>query len=201
MDELAHEAARIRSTGAGGTWMMRAPRGARRRGGAVRLDGAAGGQPGAGIGRGIAVARYKNAKSWCAVVVEAAVGDDANVVLRRAVVAVDAGEIVDPDGLSAQLEGGFVQAASWTLLEAVTWDRDGITSRDWDSYPILRFDAIPEIETVLVDRPGEPFLGAGEASCGPAGAAIANAVFDATGVRARRLPLTPRALREAAAGD
>ena len=130
-----------------------------------------------------------------------AVGDDAKVVLRRAVIAVDAGEIVDPDGLAAQLEGGFVQAASWTLLEAVTWDRDGITSRDWESYPILRFDAIPEIETVLVDRPGEPFLGAGEASCGPAGAAIANAVFDATGVRARRLPLTPQALREAAAGD
>ena len=74
-----------------------------------------------------------------------------------------------------------------------------ITSRDWESYPILRFDAIPEVETVLVDRPGEPFLGAGEASCGPAGAAIANAVFDATGVRARRLPLTPENLRAAAA--
>ena len=154
-----------------------------------------------GIGRGLAVARYKNAKSWCAVAVEVRVGDDAQVVLRRAVVAVDAGEIVDRDGLAAQLEGGFVQAASWTLLEAVTWDREGITSRDWDTYPILRFDAIPEIETVLVDRPGEPFLGAGEASCGPTGAAIANAVFSATGVRARRLPLTPAALREAAAGD
>ena len=156
---------------------------------------------GIGIGQGLAVARYKNAKSWCAVAVEVAVGDDAKVILRRAVIAVDAGEIVDPDGLAAQLEGGFVQAASWTLREAVTWDRDGITSRDWESYPILRFDAIPEIETVLVDRPGEPFLGAGEASCGPTGAAIANAVFDATGVRARRLPLTPQALREAAAED
>ena len=158
-----------------------------------------GSRDGTGIGQGLAVARYKNAKSFCAVAVEVQVGDDAEVVLRRAVVAVDAGEIVDPDGLAAQLEGGFVQAASWTLLEAVTWDRDGITSRDWESYPILRFDAIPEIETVLVDRPGEPFLGAGEASCGPTGAAIANAVFDATGVRARRLPLTPQALREAAA--
>ena len=83
----------------------------------------------------------------------------------------------------------------------MTWERDGITSRDWDSYPILRFDRIPEIETVLVDRPDEPFLGAGEASCGPTGAAIANAVFDATGVRARCLPLTPQALREAAARD
>ena len=145
------------------------------------------------------MARYKNMKSYCAVAVEVDVGDDANVVLRRTVIAVDAGEIVDPDGLAAQLEGGFVQAASWTLLEAVAWDRDGITSRDWDSYPILRFDEIPEIETVLVDRPGEPFLGAGEASCGPTGAAIANAVFDATGLRARRLPLTPQALREVAA--
>ena len=154
---------------------------------------------GAGTGHGLAVARYKNMKSYCAVAVEVGVGDDAKVALRRAVIAVDAGEIVDPDGLAAQLEGGFVQAASWTLLEAVGWDRDGITSRDWDSYPILRFDEIPDIETVLVDRPGEPFLGAGEASCGPAGAAIANAVFDAIGVRARRLPLTPQALREAAA--
>ena len=155
----------------------------------------------AGTGRGIAVARYKNTKGYCAVAVEARVGDDAVVHLLRAVIAADAGEIVDPDGLAAQLEGGFVQAASWTLLEAVTWDRDGITSRDWESYPILRFDAIPEVKTVLVDRPGEPFLGAGEASCGPAGAAIANAVFDATGVRARRLPLTLENLRSAAARD
>ena len=167
---------------------------------AGRSVGAGAGAGGdAGVGRGIAVARYKNAKSYCAVAVEARVGDDAAIHLLRAVVAVDAGEIVDPDGLAAQLEGGFVQAASWTLLEAVAWDRDGIASRDWESYPILRFSAVPEIETVLVDRPGEPFLGAGEASCGPAGAAIANAVFDATGVRARRLPLTPENLREAAA--
>ena len=156
---------------------------------------------GTGIGRGIAVARYKNVKSYCAVAVEVQVGDDAKVDLRRAAIAVDAGEIVDSDALAAQLEGGFVQAASWTLLEAVSWDCGGITSRDWDSYPILRFDEIPEIETVLLDRPGEPFLGAGEASCGPTGAAIANAVFDAAGVRARCLPLTPQALREAAARD
>ena len=159
----------------------------------------AGGGQGSGVGRGIAVARYKNTKSYCAVAVEARVGEDAAVRLLRVVIAADAGEVVDPDGLAAQLEGGFVQAASWTLLEAVAWNRDGIASRDWESYPILRFGAVPEIETVLVDRPGAPFLGAGEASCGPAGAAIANAVFDATGVRARRLPLTPENLREAAA--
>ena len=154
---------------------------------------------GAGEGRGIAVARYRNTKSYCAVAVEVKAGDDATIVLRRAVIAADAGEIVDPDGLAAQLEGGFVQAASWTLLEEVKWDRGGITSRDWETYPILRFDRVPEVETVLLDRPGEPFLGAGEASCGPTGAAIANAIFDATGVRARRLPLTATNLREAAA--
>lgn len=168
---------------------------AERFGWTARADGG----PAGGVGRGIAVARYKNTKSYCAVAVEARVGEDAAVRLLRAVIAADAGEVVDPDGLAAQLEGGFVQAASWTLLEAVAWNRDGIASRDWESYPILRFGAVPEIETVLVDRPGAPFLGAGEASCGPAGAAIANAVFDATGVRARRLPLTPENLREAAA--
>ena len=151
-----------------------------------------------GIGRGIALARYRNAKSYCAVAVEVRVDDDASIKLQRAVIAADSGEIVHADGLAAQLEGGFVQAASWTLLEAVTWDRDGITSRDWQSYPILRFDNIPEIDTVLLDRPEEPYLGAGEAACGPTGAAIANAVFDATGIRVRRLPLTPQSLRQAA---
>ena len=68
----------------------------------------------------------------------------------------------------------------------------------WDSYPILRFDNIPEIETILIDRPGDPYLGAGEAVSGPAGAAIANAVYDATGLRLRRMPFTPEALRAAA---
>ena len=201
MDELAHEAGadpleyRLRHLEDARTRAV-LDAAAERFGWTARRAGAV---PSDGTGRGIAVARYKNAKGYCAVAVEARVGDDAVVRLLRAVIAADAGEIVDPDGLAAQLEGGFVQAASWTLLEAVAWDRDGITSRDWESYPILRFDAIPEVETVLVDRPGEPFLGAGEASCGPAGAAIANAVFDATGVRARRLPLTPEHLRAAAA--
>ncbi len=156
---------------------------------------------GTGTGHGIAVARYKNVKSYCAVAVAVRVGDDAKVRLERVVIAADSGEIVDPDGLASQLEGGFVQAASWTLLEAVAWNRDGISSRDWESYPILRFDEIPQIETVLVDRPGEPYLGAGEAACGPTGAAIANAVFDATGLRARCLPLTPQSLRDAASRD
>ena len=117
---------------------------------------------------------------------------------HRAVVAADAGQVVDPDGLAAQLEGGLLQAASWTLYEEVRFDRDGITSRDWDSYPILRFDNIPDIQTVLMDRPGAPFLGAGEATAGPTAAAIANAIKSATGLRLRRLPFTADAIRAAA---
>jgi CO/xanthine dehydrogenase Mo-binding subunit len=154
-----------------------------------------------GRGRGLAFARYKNQKTWCAVAVELTV-DDASAAIRleRAAIAADAGQIVDPDGIVNQLEGGFVQAASWTLREEVKFDRLRVTTADWQSYPILRFGEIPELETVLLDRPGEPWLGAGEAAQGPTAAAIANAVFDATGLRARDLPLTPERLRNTAAG-
>lgn len=151
-----------------------------------------------GLGRGIAFARYKNLKAYAAVGVELEVTDAAEVVLRRTVLVADAGEVVDPDGTAAQYDGGFIQAASWTLYEQATWDRDGITSRDWETYPILRFGNVPEIETVLMERPGEPFLGAGEAVAGPAAAAIANAIYSATGLRLRRLPFTPDAIRAAA---
>jgi CO/xanthine dehydrogenase Mo-binding subunit len=161
-------------------------------------DGLFRGDKPAGRGRGIGFAQYTNSKAYSAVAVELEVGDDAAVRLHRAVVAVDAGQVVDPDGLTMQSEGGFIQAASWALHEQVTFDRDGVTSRDWDTYPILRFDNIPEIETVLMDRPGDPFLGAGEAVSGPAGAAIANALYDATGLRLRRMPFTPDAIRAAA---
>jgi len=151
-----------------------------------------------GHGRGLAFAQYKNAKAYAAVAVEVSVGDDADVRLVRAVLAGDAGHIVDPTGFTAQLEGGFIQAASWTLYEEVTHAPDGITSRDWESYRIIGFDNIPEIETVLLDQPDAPFLGAGEAVCGPTAGAICNAVARATGVRPRRLPLTPDNLRAAA---
>jgi CO/xanthine dehydrogenase Mo-binding subunit len=153
-----------------------------------------------GRGRGIAVAQYKNIQSYAAVAVELEVTDAAEVKLHRVAVAVDAGQVVDPAGLTAQMEGGFLQAASWTLYEQVTFDRDGITSRDWDTYPILRFDNIPDIDTVLMDRPGEPYMGAGEAAAGPTAGAIANALYRATGLRLRRLPFTPDAIRAAALG-
>ena len=115
--------------------------------------------------------------------------------MERAVIAADAGQIVNPDGLSNQLEGGFVQSASWTLKERVDFDATGVTGQDWDSYPILRFPEVPQIETVLINRPDLPFLGSGEAAIGPTPAAIANAVFDAVGVRLREIPFTPERVR------
>ena len=153
-----------------------------------------------GFGQGIAFAQYKNIQCYAAVAVELEVNDAAKVKLHRVAVAADAGQVVDPAGLTAQMEGGFLQAASWTLYEAVTFDRDGITSRDWDSYPILRFDNIPAINTILMDRPGEPYRGAGEAAAGPTAGAIANAIHRATGLRLRRIPFTPDAIRAAALG-
>jgi len=152
----------------------------------------------AGVGRGIALARYKNRQTWCAVAVDLVVSDDAQVQLRRATIAADAGLVVDPDGLINQLEGGFVQAASWALKEAVSWDESGVTSRDWLSYPILRFSEVPEIETHLVPS-RDRALGVGEASTGPTPAAIANAIFAASGTRVRAMPFTPEVLRAAAA--
>ena len=148
----------------------------------------------------MAFARYKNKAAYAAVVVEVSV-DDATAAIRleRAVIAADAGQVVDPAGLVNQLEGGLVQSASWTLHERVRFDRTRVTSLDWDAYPILRFPDVPEIETVLLDRPGAPFLGAGEATQGPTAGAIANAVARAIGVRVHDLPITPERLRRAAA--
>jgi len=153
-----------------------------------------------GSGRGIAMARYKNRQTWCAVLVDLQVTDDARVRLNDVLISADAGLVIDPDGLENQLEGGFVQAASWTLKEAVSWNADGVTTRDWASYPILTFSEVPRIRTHLVKRPLERTLGVGEASTGPTPAAIANAIYSATGLRLRTLPITPDRLRAAAAG-
>lgn len=114
-------------------------------------------------------------------------------------IAADAGRVVDPDGLVNQLEGGAVQALSWSLLERVRFDAEDLHSEDWQSYPVLRFDAVPQVETRLLDRPERPSLGAGEATQGPTAAALANALYAACGVRVRDLPLDPEQLRQAAA--
>ncbi len=146
-------------------------------------------------GRGIGFARYKNNGAYCAVVVEIEVTD--RIVLDKIWVAVDAGEIIHPDGLINQIEGGVLQAASWTLKEALHWDQTRITTQSWDDYPILRFDETPSILSVhCMTQKDSPPLGAGECAAGPTAAAIANALHHAIGVRMRDLPLTPERLAQ-----
>ncbi|MDB6002002.1 MAG: aldehyde dehydrogenase [Rhizobacter sp.] len=152
-----------------------------------------------GRGRGFAFARYKNLGAYAAMAFEVEVSRDTGAVrVLRAVAATDSGEIVNPDGIRNQIEGGIVQSMSWTLAEEVTFDRMRVISRDWGGYPILRFPQVPErIEVHSIDRPGQPFLGTGEASQGPAAAALANALHDASGVRFRDVPLSRKKIRAA----
>jgi CO/xanthine dehydrogenase Mo-binding subunit len=154
---------------------------------------------GPGRGRGFAFARYKNLAAYCALAAEVEVAPETGRArLVRAVAAVDSGQAVNPNGIANQTEGAILQSASWTLYESVTFDDTRITSVDWSTYPILRFDAVPDsIEVHVIDRPGQPFLGSGEAGQGPAAAAVANAVADATGHRFRDLPLTRRRIKQA----
>ncbi|TFG68660.1 MAG: xanthine dehydrogenase family protein molybdopterin-binding subunit, partial [Anaerolineales bacterium] len=156
------------------------------------------GEKPAGMGRGVAFAQYKNRQSYIAAVADLEVDvETGRITLHKGYVAADAGQIVHPDGLSNQIEGTSIQSASWTLKEQVTFDENGITSLDWRSYPILRFNEAPSIETVLVNRPGYPYLGIGEGAMGPISAAISNAVFDATGIRLRDIPFTPEKFKAA----
>jgi len=145
-----------------------------------------------GSGRGVAFAQYKNQQCYTAIIVDVSVDrQSGQIQLKNVIIAADSGQVVNPDGLSNQLEGGFVQAASWTLEEEVKFDQKGILSQDWDTYPILRFSNAPVIQTVIVNRSELPFLGSGEASQNPTPAAIANAVYDAVGIRLRQIPFTP----------
>jgi CO/xanthine dehydrogenase Mo-binding subunit len=156
----------------------------------ARISGwQAGLPPGTGRGRGIAFARYKNMAAYAAVVAEVEVEE--SVRLLRVWCAADAGLVINPDGAVNQLEGGIIHAASWALKEGVRLDGAGISSRDWEGYPVLRFSEVPEVTVELVD-PGadRPCLGVGEASGGPTVAAIGNAVAHALGTRLRDLPLT-----------
>jgi CO/xanthine dehydrogenase Mo-binding subunit len=141
-----------------------------------------------GIGYGLGFARYKNTGAYCAVVAEVEGAEDISV--ERLTIAVDVGEAVNPDGVINQIEGGAIQATSWVLKERVRFDRQRITSNSWTTYPILRFSEVPEVQVEVIQRPDMEPLGAGEAAHGPVTAAIANAVFDALGVRVRNLPIT-----------
>jgi nicotinate dehydrogenase subunit B len=150
-------------------------------------------------GFGFAFARYKNLAAYCAIASEVEVNrETGRPRLIRAVAAVDSGQVVNPDGLINQIEGAIVQSMSWTLYESVTFDDTRITSIDWQTYPILRFDAVPDsIEVHIINRPGQPFLGSGETGQGPAAASIANAIASVTGKRLRNLPLTRKRIKDA----
>ncbi|MGH6689251.1 MAG: molybdopterin cofactor-binding domain-containing protein [Gammaproteobacteria bacterium] len=151
-------------------------------------------------GRGFAFSRYKNLGCYVATVADVDVDrKSGRVRVSKVVAAVDAGQIVNPDGVVNQIEGGIIQSASWTLKESVRFDRTRVTTRSWAEYPILRFDEVPEVQVVLLDRPSERFLGVGEGSQGPAAAAIANAIAHATGKRLRALPFTPDRVKQALA--
>jgi CO/xanthine dehydrogenase Mo-binding subunit len=141
-----------------------------------------------GAGYGLGFARYKGTGAYCAVVAQIEGAEDIRV--KRLTIAVDVGEAINPDGVINQIEGGAIQATSWALKERVRFDTRRITSNTWTSYPILRFSEVPEVQVELIQRPDSEPVGAGEAAHGPVTAAIANAVFDALGVRVRNLPIT-----------
>src|SRR3979411_1255871 len=141
-----------------------------------------------GIGYGVGFARYKNTGAYCAVVAEIEGAEDIRV--KRLTIAVDVGEAINPDGVVNQIEGGAIQATSWVLKERVRFDSQRITSTTWTDYPILRFSEVPDVQVEVIQRSDIKPVGAGEAAHGPVTAAIANAVFDALGVRGRDMPIT-----------
>ncbi|MGY4174110.1 molybdopterin cofactor-binding domain-containing protein [Bradyrhizobium sp. USDA 4529] len=156
-------------------------------------------QPPRNRGYGFAFARYKNLAAYCAIASEVEVDrETGRARLVRAVAAVDAGQVVNPDGITNQIEGAIVQSTSWTLYESVTFDETRITSIDWQTYPILRFNAVPDsIAVHIINRAGQPFLGSGETGQGPAAASLANAIAHATGKRLRELPLSRKRIKDA----
>ena len=151
-------------------------------------------------GRGVGFAKYKNHAMYVAVVADVTI-DRASGQVRAPQIwaAADSGLIINPDGLRNQVEGGILQSMSWTLYEQVRFDKTGIQSRDWASYPIMTMPDVPKVAVELINRPNDPPLGAGEGSQGPAVAAIVNAVAHATGKRLRDLPLDAGRVKSALA--
>jgi CO/xanthine dehydrogenase Mo-binding subunit len=152
-------------------------------------------------GRGIASVLYEGDNGYCALIAEVEVNQDTGLVtVKRCVAAMDAGPISNPDGLRNQTEGGIIHGMSRALREEVTWAGDRVTAIDWRTYrPWFLGDAVPVIETVLINRADVPAMGAGETSITVAAAAIGNAIFDATGARVRQLPYTPERVKAALA--
>lgn len=164
-------------------------------------------EPGILRGRGFAYARYIHSKfpgfgaAWAAWVADVAIDKESGeIAVTRITVGHDAGMMVNPDGVRHQIHGNVIQSTSRVLKEQVTIESNTIASREWGGYPILTFPEVPDIDVMMVPRPHEPPLGAGESASVPSAAAIANAVFDATGIRFRELPITSDKLRQALNG-
>jgi CO/xanthine dehydrogenase Mo-binding subunit len=148
-----------------------------------------GGEKGDGThGRGLGFARYKNGACYVAEIAEVEIGNEVRV--KRVWAAIDAGLVINPDGLVNQTEGGIIQAVSWALKESVRYDRGRILTQTWEDYPILNFDEVPDVQVTIVNRPDQAPLGAGEGTQGPTASAIANAIYNAMGVRLRDMPFT-----------
>jgi nicotinate dehydrogenase subunit B len=147
-------------------------------------------------GRGMSYVHYKHSESFVAMGMEVAVERaSGKIKVERVACAHDCGQIINPDGVRAQVEGSILQTISRVLMEEVKFDRSRVSSLDWSSYPILRFSDVPKLDIELIDRPKEPPLGAGEAACAAVGATLANAVYDATGARLRTIPFTPERVK------
>jgi len=147
-------------------------------------------------GRGIAYVRYNNTITYVATVADIELNrETGKILVKNLYVAHDCGQMINPDGVQNQIEGGAIQTVSRVLMEEVKWTGSDIESVDWSSYPIIRFNEVPKVHTVLIDQPGTPSWGAGEQTPTTIPAAIANAVFDATGVRLRTIPFTPESVK------
>jgi nicotinate dehydrogenase subunit B len=149
-------------------------------------------------GRGFAYALYVHSKfpgygaAWSAWITDVAVNKaTGDVSVTRVIAGQDSGLMINPDGVRHQIHGNIIQSTSRALMEEVSFDRNAVTSREWGAYPIITFPDIPDIDVVMLPRPDQPPLGVGESASVPSAAAIANAIYDATGVRFRELPFTP----------
>jgi nicotinate dehydrogenase subunit B len=152
-------------------------------------------------GRGVTYVKYELARTYVGAVADVEVSrKNGHISVKRFAVVQDCGQIINPDGVRNQIEGNVVQTVSRTLKEEVTFDRSRVTSVDWASYPILTFPEVPEIDIDLIDRPSEKPWGVGEPAAAVVPSAIANAVFDAVGVRLRSVPFTPAKVRAALQG-
>ena len=154
------------------------------------------------IGRGVAYARYKQAENYVALTAEVAVDKNTGkITVRRITCAHDCGLVVNPNALRNQIEGCIIQTTSRAIYEEVKFDQSRVTSVDWITYPILRFPEAPRVDVALIEHPELPLYGAGEAATAPIAAVIANAVFDASGIRLRTAPFTPARVKAAMAAQ